>query len=98
MAYDAKSNHQKCSVKKTQVCNFRPATLLEKRLLAQVFSYGFCEIVKDNFFTEYLQATASMLKYMEMMYYMEPSIVLYRGELKKSYLNTQSFSSGASWY
>ena len=38
---------------------FRPATLLKKRLcLAQVFSFEFCEIFKNTFFTEHLQVTA----------------------------------------
>ena len=37
----------------------RPATLLKKETLAQVFSYEFCEIFKNTFFTEHLWATAS---------------------------------------
>ena len=37
-----------------------PATLL-KRTLAQVFSYEFCEISKNTFFTEHLRTTASVV-------------------------------------
>ena len=35
-------------------CNF-----IKKETLAQVFSREFCEIFKNTFFTEHLQATAS---------------------------------------
>ena len=38
----------------------RPATLLKKETLGQVFSCEFCEISKNIFFTEHLQATASV--------------------------------------
>ena len=37
-----------------QACNF-----IKKETLAQVFSCEFCEISKNNFFTEHLWATAS---------------------------------------
>ena len=36
-----------------------PATLVKKTLV-QVFSCEFCEISKNNFFTEHLWATASI--------------------------------------
>ena len=36
----------------------RPATLLKKEALAQAFSYEFCKISKNTFFTEHLWATA----------------------------------------
>ena len=36
------------------VCNF-----IKKESLAQVFSFEFCEISKNNFFTEHLRTTAS---------------------------------------
>ena len=36
----------------------RPATLL-KKTLAQVFSYEFCKILKNTYFTENLRTTAS---------------------------------------
>ena len=39
--------------------SLRPATLLKKQALAQMFSLEFCEILKDIFFTEHLQLTAS---------------------------------------
>ena len=38
----------------------RPATLLKKETLAQVFSCEFCEIFKNTFFTEHLRTTASV--------------------------------------
>ena len=38
----------------------RPATLLKKKPLAQVFSCEFCEISNNTFFTEHLRATASV--------------------------------------
>ena len=37
-----------------QACNF-----IKKETMAQVFSCEFCEISKNNFFTEHLWATAS---------------------------------------
>ena len=39
--------------------NLRPATLLKKETLAQVFSCEFCKISKNTFFTENLWTTAS---------------------------------------
>ena len=41
-----------------KVC-LRPATLLKKEILAQLFSREFCEMFKDTFFTEHLWTTAS---------------------------------------
>ena len=38
----------------------RPATLLKKQTLVQVFSCEFCEISKNTFFTEHLRMTASV--------------------------------------
>ena len=38
----------------TEVCNF-----IKRETLAQLFSYEFCEIFKNNFFTEQLRVTAS---------------------------------------
>ena len=35
---------------------------------------------------------------MKVLYYMEPSVVLYAGEREESYLKTQAFSSGADGY
>ena len=40
----------------TSACNF-----IKKETLAQVFYCEFCEISKNTFFTEHLQATASLL-------------------------------------
>ena len=42
-----------------KVTGLRPATLLKKETLAQVFSYEFCEISKNTLFTEHLWMTAS---------------------------------------
>ena len=39
--------------------SLRPATLFKKGTLAQVFSCAFCEISKNNFFTEHFWAAAS---------------------------------------
>ena len=43
-----------------KVACLRPATLLKEEAMAQVFSYEFCEIFKDIFFTEHLWMTASV--------------------------------------
>ena len=40
------------SKKRPQACNF-----IKKDTLAQVFSYEFCEIFKNTFFTEHVRAT-----------------------------------------
>ena len=42
-----------CIQENTQACNF-----IKKETLAQVFSCEFCEISKNNFFTEHLRTTA----------------------------------------
>ena len=48
----ARSNHQKYSMKKGNLRNFRPETcnFIRKDLLAQVFSCEFCKSLKSNFF------------------------------------------------
>ena len=51
------NSHQRCPIKK----GLRPATLLKKETLAQVFSYEFCEIFRNTFFTEHLWTTASAI-------------------------------------
>ena len=51
-----RSVHRRCSVRKGVPV---PATLL--KVEAQVFSCEFCEIFKNNFFTEHLQTAASMM-------------------------------------
>ena len=53
----ARSNHQRCSVKKVAggACNF-----IKKETLAQVFSCEFCEISKNTFFREHIWVTASV--------------------------------------
>ena len=43
---------------KLQVSGLRPATLLKKEVLAQVFPCEFCKIFKNTFFTEHVWATA----------------------------------------
>ena len=45
-----------------KVAGLRPATLLKKETLAQVFSYEFCNISKNAFFTEHIWTTASNRK------------------------------------
>ena len=42
-----------------KVTGLRPATLFKKKSLTQIFSFEFCEISKNTFFTEQLRATAS---------------------------------------
>ena len=42
-----------------KVTDPRPATLLKKESLAQVFSCEFCQIFKNTFFTEHLRKTNS---------------------------------------
>ena len=42
-----------------KVTSLKPATLLRKETLAQVFSCEFCKIFINTFFTEHLRATAS---------------------------------------
>ena len=44
--------HRKIPV--PEACNF-----IKKETLAEVFSFEFCEIFKNTFFTEHLRATAS---------------------------------------
>ena len=39
----------------------KACNLIKKETLAQVFSYEFCEISKNIFFTEYLRTTDSVL-------------------------------------
>ena len=46
-----------------KVARLRPATLLKKETLAQVFSCEFCEIFKNAFFIERLRATTSEFNY-----------------------------------
>ena len=41
-----------------KVAGLRPANLLKKETLVQVFSCEFCEIFKKNFFTEQMLAIA----------------------------------------
>ena len=63
-----RSSHRKCSVKKSVLTNFAKFTgkhlcrslfFNKKDTLAQVFSYEFCKISKDTFFTELFWETAS---------------------------------------
>ena len=42
-----------------KLAGLRPATLLKKENLVQVFSCEFCEISKNTFFTEHLWMAAS---------------------------------------
>ena len=67
-----RSSYQRCSMKKGVLENFAKFTgkhlcrpqacnFINKKTLAQVFSCEFCEIFKNNFFTEHLWTTASIL-------------------------------------
>ena len=53
----------------------RPATLLKKKILAQVVSCEFCQISKNTFFTEHLWATASILREGRRLKQIEISII-----------------------
>ena len=69
-----RNSHLRCSIKKLflkilqnsqeSTCaesqSLRPATLLKKETLAQVFSWEFCENFKSTLFTDHLQKTASV--------------------------------------
>ena len=67
-----RSSHRRCSVKKVVLRNLEKFTgkhkcqsllfnkLIKKETLAQTFSCEFCEISKNNFFTEHLRTTASI--------------------------------------
>ena len=57
-----RSSQQRCSMKKRVLRNFAKFTgkhLCQKETQAQVFSCKFCEISKNNFFTEHLWTTVS---------------------------------------
>ena len=54
-----KEKHLCQSLVFNKVAGLRPATLLKKKTLSQVFSCEFCEIYKNTFSTEDLVATAS---------------------------------------
>ena len=73
-AWCYRSSHRRCSVKKGVVRNFafsqentcarvsfliKLQALKNKKTLVQVFSYEFCEISKNTFFTGHLWTTAS---------------------------------------
>ena len=63
-----RSSHWRCSVTEDVLRTFakftgkslRPVTFIKKTTLAQVFSFEFCEISKNTFFTEQLRATTSV--------------------------------------
>ena len=63
-------SHLRCSVRKGVLRNFTKFTgkhlcqslFFNKETLAQTFSCDFFEISKNTFFTEYLRATASLVK------------------------------------
>ena len=48
----------------------RPATLLKKETLAQLFSCEFCEISKTTFFIEHLQETAFVILFFNKFQYL----------------------------
>ena len=60
-----RSSHRKCSVRKGVLRNFGPGcrpqacNFIKIETMAQVFSYEFCEISKNTFFTEHVWAIAS---------------------------------------
>ena len=67
--YASKEVVRRCSVEKVFLEisqnlheNACATIFIKKETLAQVFSYEFCEISKNTFFTENLRATASDFK------------------------------------
>ena len=72
-----RSSHQRCSVKKVfleisqnsqentcaRVSILIKLNFIKKETLAQVFSFDFCEISKNTFFTEHVWATASLMNW-----------------------------------
>ena len=88
----------------TEACNF-----IKKETLAQVFSYEFCQISKNTFFTEHLRATASILHEGRRLKQIEISIIskLHKENNKKNknvltflifYLCSSFFFSGFTFY
>ena len=71
----SRSSHRRCSITKDVLRNFAKFTrkhlcqslffnkvagnFIKKETLAQVFSFEFCEISKNTFFTEHLRITVS---------------------------------------
>ena len=45
-----------------KVASLRPATLLKKEALAQVFSCEFIKIFKNTFFTKHFRTTVSVMQ------------------------------------
>ena len=52
--------HLRLSLFFNKVAGKRPATLLKKENLTQMFSSNFCQICKNAFFTQHLRETASL--------------------------------------
>ena len=81
---------RRCSVKKVfleilqssqeNTCG-RASFLIKKETLAQVFSYEFCEISKNTFFTEHFWATAS--KHLELKFSTELAFSFHKGVNKQ---------------
>ena len=73
-----------------EACNF-----ITKEALAQVLSCEFCEISKNNFFTENLWTTASDVSNNYNFYFQTPSIAIYEGLvlLRKSSWNYLSLDT-----
>ena len=73
-----------------KVAVLRPAGLLEKETLAQVFSCEFCEINKNNFFTEHFHAT-DFTTNVTFLYFLKTS------ENCKSFKGLKKFNIGSKW-
>ena len=52
--------HLRQSLFFTKICRYEASNFIKNETLAQTFSYRFCEISKNTFFTEHRQATASV--------------------------------------
>ena len=64
-----------------QACNF-----IKKETLAQVFSYEFCKISKNTFFTEHLWATASVH---QLVNHLLHSVILLFNHIRSQYIGNE---------
>ena len=76
-----------------QVAGLRPATLLKKETLAQVFSCKFCEISKSTFFTERLWWLLLIEKHLRCMIFQQSFCLKIFSFMKKLVASTVYMTS-----
>ena len=76
-----------------QVAGLRPATLLKKETLAQVFSCKFCEISKNTFFTERLWWLLLIEKHLRCMIFQQSFCLKIFSFMKKLVASTVYMTS-----